>query len=159
MHAPIKKFQLGTCSPIPQPAPPSPPLLGSMASAKWFFVFYNWISLIPYSLKSDCNSSSSSSESDENVSIARLKPPTRRQIEESSNDDEDDIPLSLSGKKARQSILSSQSSHNEEKEEDQEEEEEEGGELSDTGEPWGGVVEEDILPPQSQVGLGWWQNC
>ena len=94
--------------------------------------------------------SSSSSESDEDVPIARLKPPRRREIDDSSGD-EDDIPLSVIGKKAMQSILPSQSSHDEDnnKDEDQEKEEEEGGELSDMEEPWGGVVGEDILPPNS----------
>ena len=38
-------------------------------------------------------------------------------------------------------------------------EEEEGGDVSDPKEPWGGLVEDDILPPpQSQVGLGWGGN-
>ena len=94
------------------------------------------------------SSSSSSSESDEDVPIAR--PPRRREIDDLSGD-EDDIPLSVIGKKAMQSILPSQSSHDEDnkKDEDQEKEEEEGGELSDMEEPWGGVVGEDILPPNS----------
>ncbi len=95
------------------------------------------------------SSSSSSSESDEDVPIARLKLPRRREIDDLSGD-EDDIPLSVIGKKAMQSILPSQSSHDEDnnKDEDQEKEEEEGGEHSDMEEPWGGVVEEDILPPK-----------
>ena len=69
--------------------------------------------------------------------------------------------MSVIGKKAMHSILPSQSSHDEDndKDEDQEEEKEDRGELSDTEEPWGGVVGEDILPPKTQVGLGWWQNC
>ena len=98
------------------------------------------------------SSSSSSSESDEDVPIARLKPPRRREIDDLSGD-EDDIPLSVIGKKAMQSILPSQSSHDEDnnKDEDQEKEEEEGGERSDTEEPWGGVVEEDILPPKLKL--------
>ena len=65
-------------------------------------------------------------------------------------------PLSVIGKKVMQSILSSKCSHDEDndKDEDQEEEEEEGGELSDIGESWGRYP-----PSQTQVGLGWWQNC
>ena len=96
--------------------------------------------------------SSSSSESDEDVPIARLKPSRRREIEESS-DDEDDIPLAVLDKKAMHSILHSQSSHDEDtnKDEDHEKGEEEGGEHYDTGEPWGGVVGEDILPPKLKL--------
>ncbi len=88
--------------------------------------------------------SSSSSESDEDVPIAR------RELDESSGD-EDDIPLSVIGKKAMQSILPSQSSHDEDnnKDEGQEKEEEEGGELSDMEEPWNEMIGDDILPPNS----------
>ena len=51
------------------------------------------------------------------------------------------------------SILQSQSSHDEDtnKDKDQEKGEEEGGEHYDTGEPWGGVVGEDILPPKLKL--------
>ncbi len=96
------------------------------------------------------SSSSSSSESDEDVPITWLKSPRRREIDELSGH-EDDIPLSVIGKKAMQSILPSPSTHDEDnnKDEDQEKEEEEEGECSDTEEPWGGVVEENILPPNS----------
>jgi hypothetical protein len=96
------------------------------------------------------SSSSSHSESEEDVPIANLKRTPRRQIEESS-DEEDNIPLSELGKEARQSTLSSQSSHDE----DMDKEEEEGGDASDPEEPWGGVVEDDVLPPVSSwFGMG-----
>ena len=70
------------------------------------------IAKISQMTREDSSSSSSfSSESDEDVPIARLKPLTRRQIEGSSDDDEDDIPLAVLDKKAMHSILQSQSSH------------------------------------------------
>ena len=95
------------------------------------------------SLEEESSSSSSShSESEEDVPIANLKRPPRIQIEESS-DEEDNAVLSELGKEARQSTLSSQSSHDE----DMDMEEEEEGDASDSEEPWGGVVEDDVLPP------------
>jgi hypothetical protein len=96
--------------------------------------------------RSESSSSSSHSESEEDVPIANLKRPPRRQIEESS-DEEDNVPLSELGKEARQSTLSSQSSDDE----DMDKEEEEGGDVSDPEEPWGGLVEDDILPPSLKL--------
>ena len=53
--------------------------------------------------------------------------------------------MSELGKEAGQSTLSSQSSDNE----DMYKEEEEGGDVPDPEEPWGGLVEDDVLPPVS----------
>ena len=82
---------------------------------------------------------SSSSESDEDVPIASLKPSRRREIEELS-DDQDNIPLAVLDRKAMHSILQLQSSHDEDtnKDEDQEKGEEEGGEKGGDGDGSGG---------------------
>ena len=111
-------------------------MLGHFLTQYWNF------SQATHRESSSSSSSSSHSESEEDVPIANLKRPPRRQIEESS-DKEDNVPLSELGKEARQSTLSSQRSHDE----DMDKEEEEGGDVSDREEPWGGVVEDDVLPP------------
>ena len=84
------------------------------------------------------SSSSSHSESEDDFPIAKLKRPPRKPILESS-DEEDNIPLSELAKEAEPS----QSSHDE----DMDMEEEEEGDASDSEEPWGGVAEDDVLPP------------
>ena len=90
--------------------------------------------------------SSSPGSSDEDIPIANLKRPTRRQVFDAneSSDEEEDIPLSELAKQARQSVFSA---HSPQDEDDDDDEEEEDGYLSDTKEPWGGVIDSDILPP------------
>ena len=97
--------------------------------------------------ESSSSSSSSPGSSDEDIPIANLKRPTRRQVLDAneSSDEEEDIPLCELAKQARQSGFSAHSSW------DEEEEEEEGGDISEIEEPWGEVVDEDILPPSLKL--------
>ena len=75
--------------------------------------------------------------------LSKLKRPPRKKFDESS-DEEDNIPLSELHKTPTKSHLQSESIRDDDIEN---EEEGEGDDASDSEEPWGGLVEDDVLPP------------